>query len=60
MDTKPVTAVIVGGGHRSFIYADYSLSHPEALKIVGIADPNTERCAAAAETFALTYFTDSP
>lgn len=38
-----VTTVIVGGGHRSVIYADYSLTHPDRLKIVGIADPNPER-----------------
>ncbi len=43
MEEKPITAVIVGGGHRSVIYADYSLTHPEQLKIVGIADPNPER-----------------
>lgn len=40
---KPITAIIVGGGHRSFIYADYSLSHPDELKIVGIADPDRSR-----------------
>ncbi|MBQ9505882.1 MAG: Gfo/Idh/MocA family oxidoreductase [Clostridia bacterium] len=40
---KPVTAVIVGGGHRSVTYADYSLAAPAALKIVGVADPNPER-----------------
>ena len=49
MENRPITAVIVGGGHRSFIYADYSLEHPEALKIVGIADPNRERCLTAAK-----------
>ncbi len=43
MEEAPITAVIIGGGHRSVIYADYSLSHPEALKIVGVADPNPER-----------------
>ena len=51
MDQKPVTAVIVGGGHRSFIYADYALNHPEALQIVGIADPNPERRKAAAKRY---------
>ncbi len=40
---KPVTAVIVGGGHRSVIYADHALSHPDELKIVGVAEPNEER-----------------
>ncbi|MBQ7637747.1 MAG: Gfo/Idh/MocA family oxidoreductase [Clostridia bacterium] len=43
MENSPVTAVIVGGGHRSVIYADYSLTHPDKLKIVGIADPNPDR-----------------
>ena len=51
MENKPITAVIVGGGHRSMIYADYSLSHPEALKIVGIADPNRERREMAAKRY---------
>ena len=43
MNASPVTAVIVGGGHRSVIYADYSLSHPDELKIVGVADPDPGR-----------------
>lgn len=51
MEKHPVTAVIVGGGHRSFIYADYSLTHPEDLKIVGIADPNRERCIIASRKY---------
>ena len=51
MEKHPVTAVIVGGGHRSFIYADYSLTHPEDLKIAGIADPNRERCIIAARKY---------
>ena len=54
MDTefsRPVTAVIVGGGHRSIIYGDYSFDHPDELKIVGIADPNRERCLLAAKRY---------
>ncbi len=43
MANTPITAVIVGGGHRAVIYADYSLKHPDELKIVGIADPDPER-----------------
>ena len=42
-EEKPITAVIVGGGHRSVIYADHSLDHPDELQIVGVADPNPER-----------------
>ncbi len=51
MSDTPVTAIIVGGGHRSFTYADYSLEHPDELKIVGIADPNRERCLLAAKKY---------
>ena len=43
MKLQPVTAVIVGGGHRAIIYADYSLKHPDELKIVGIAEPDEYR-----------------
>ena len=43
MNTKPVSAIIVGAGHRALIYADLALSHPELLKIVGVADPNPVR-----------------
>ena len=48
---SPVTAILVGGGHRSFIYASYAQKHPDELKIVGIADPDINRCRTAAETY---------
>ena len=48
---SPVTAVIVGCGHRAVIYADYALAHPDELKIVGVADPNRERCLMAAKRY---------
>ncbi|MBQ3086122.1 MAG: Gfo/Idh/MocA family oxidoreductase [Clostridia bacterium] len=52
METKkPVTAIIVGGGHRSFTYAQLALDDPSALKIVGIADPNPDRRKKAMEMF---------
>lgn len=50
---KPITAIIVGGGHRSFIYGDYSLQHPDELKIVGIADPDKSRRNSAVERFGI-------
>lgn len=53
MATKPITAVIVGGGHRSFIYADYSLLHPDELKIVGIADPDESRVQDAVKKYSI-------
>ena len=40
---KPVTAIIVGAGHRSIGYADITFSRPDLLKIVGVADPNPIR-----------------
>ncbi|WP_010272199.1 Gfo/Idh/MocA family protein [Paenibacillus senegalensis] len=49
----PVTAVIVGCGHRSLIYASYALQQPDELKIVGIVDPLEERRKAAAAKFSV-------
>ena len=38
MANKPVTAIILGAGHRSMAYAEYAKNHPEEIKIVGIAE----------------------
>lgn len=43
MTKKPVTAIILGAGHRAMAYADYSVEHPDELKIVGVADPDAYR-----------------
>ncbi len=43
MQTSPIRAVIVGGGHRSDIYAELALKKPEKLKIVGLVDPSPRR-----------------
>ncbi len=53
MTSQPVTAVIVGAGHRAVGYASYALEHPEELKIVGVADPVRLRREKAAERFDL-------
>lgn len=37
------TAVIVGAGHRAIVYASYAKSQPDALEIVGVADPSPLR-----------------
>ena len=42
---QPLTAVIVGAGHRSLTYASFAQHSPEKLKIVGVADPNPLRRA---------------
>ncbi|MFH0965563.1 MAG: Gfo/Idh/MocA family oxidoreductase [Planctomycetota bacterium] len=39
MTARPVTAVVVGAGHRAVEYASYALGHPEEFRIVGVADP---------------------
>lgn len=39
----PVTAIIVGAGHRALIYAMYSKQAPDKLRIVGVADPDAGR-----------------
>ncbi len=41
--SKQVTVVIVGAGNRADIYASYSLTHPDKLKVVGIVDPDKIR-----------------
>ena len=51
MNKKPVTAIILGAGHRSMAYADFSLAHPELLKIVGVADPDDFRRKMVREKF---------
>lgn len=43
MEQKPVTAIIVGAGHRALVYSELAKTNPEMLKIVGVADPNPVR-----------------
>ena len=40
---KPITAILIGAGHRGNIYADYALRKPGELKIIAVADPEKER-----------------
>ncbi|MGN0523396.1 MAG: Gfo/Idh/MocA family protein [Eubacterium sp.] len=51
MEQKPVTAIIVGAGHRAFVYSELAKTNPDMLKIVGVADPNPVRCKKAMEYF---------
>jgi len=51
--SRPVTAVIVGAGHRSLAYAAYARKHPDQLEIVGVADPDPLRRKLTAERYAL-------
>lgn len=40
---KAIDAVIVGAGHRAQTYASYARERPDALRIVGVADPDPDR-----------------
>ncbi len=51
MTQKPVTAIIVGAGHRSLVYSQLALDQPELLKIVGVADPDPIRRKLCMERF---------
>ena len=52
-NNSPVTAVIVGAGHRAHCYAGLALKRPDLLKIVGVADLNPDRIKYTAERFNL-------
>jgi predicted dehydrogenase len=41
--SQPLTAIIVGAGHRGILYGSYSEAHPEELQIIGVADPDPVR-----------------
>ena len=50
---KQLTAALVGAGNRGQIYADYSLSVPQELKMVAVVEPNPLRRAEAKGKYAL-------
>ncbi|GIO84225.1 oxidoreductase [Paenibacillus faecis] len=50
---EPVTAVIVGAGQRSLIYAGYAERYPRELRIVGVVEPNPERRRLTMERFGI-------
>lgn len=51
--SNPVTAVIIGAGHRSLLYASYAQRQPDALKIVAVADPDPIRRERAAQVYSI-------
>lgn len=50
---RPITAVIVGAGHRALTYASYAEQHPDRLRIVGVVDPDPVRREQTAARFEL-------
>src|SRR5687767_14680546 len=53
MTKPPVTAIIVGAGHRALTYASYAQEHPDELAIIGVADPMELRRRQTAEAYGL-------
>ncbi|NLX06848.1 MAG: Gfo/Idh/MocA family oxidoreductase [Phycisphaerae bacterium] len=51
MSRSPVTAVVIGAGHRALCYADLSRQHPDRLRIVGVADPDPARRRQTAQRY---------
>src|SRR5690625_3341554 len=51
--TKPVSAVIVGAGHRALQYASYAEREPEKFAIVGVAEPSESRRRETAKRFGI-------
>jgi predicted dehydrogenase len=47
----PITAVVVGAGHRAMLYASYAKLHPDRLRIVGVVEPDPVRRSKAAELY---------
>jgi predicted dehydrogenase len=49
----PITAISFGAGARGNAYANYALTHPEDLRIVAVAEPDSARRAAFARKYNL-------
>jgi predicted dehydrogenase len=49
--SKPRKIILIGAGERGRIYASHAIRHPEALKVVAVAEPSQKR----RETFAREY-----
>ena len=66
MRNQPITAVIVGAGHRAFVYSKLALTDPDKLKIVGVAtrtkfDKKKQwKCSVFQKRTALTRHLSSP
>ena len=37
--TRPLDGIIIGGGNRGWLYAQYARTSPDAMRIVGLAEP---------------------
>lgn len=46
---KPVSVIVLGAGERGKVYADYALTHPDNMKVVGVAEPRLRQRTSMAE-----------
>ncbi|HOX37866.1 MAG TPA: Gfo/Idh/MocA family oxidoreductase [Candidatus Brocadiia bacterium] len=51
--SQPVSAVVVGAGHRALVYAAYAKHNPGEFRIVGVADPIERRRRQVAELYGI-------
>ncbi|MEQ8671875.1 MAG: Gfo/Idh/MocA family oxidoreductase [Aggregatilineales bacterium] len=49
----PIKAIVFGAGVRGTLYANFALEYPDDLKIVGVAEPDTQRREAFAQQHGL-------
>lgn len=41
--SKPVTMIVLGGGQRGVIYANFAKLYPDRARVVAVADPREQR-----------------
>lgn len=51
--SRPVATVLVGLGHRTHGYASFAKNHPDRMRIVALADPNSTRLTHAAKKYGI-------
>lgn len=50
---KLVKVALIGCGHRSEVYASYSLKHPDLMKVVAVVDPRDVRLNKTGDMFSV-------
>jgi len=53
ISSKPITAIVIGGGGRGMGYAQFAQVHPDRLRIVGVAEPKEWNRNKMAQTYGL-------
>jgi len=50
---NPIKVIVVGAGQRGNTYAAYAISHPQDIKIIGVAEPDDIRRESFAKKFSI-------